>query len=298
MAAGAALLSAAGEDGARRLHVLAAFEDEADGLPGALRGQVAHAQGLQGRHPVQGLGDGGLFQNGVAGAQAVDCPGHLYRQVLVDVGQLGADDGHLLLHVRVLEVEVGAPPPQGLAEGPGPVGREHHEGDGPGPHHPYLGDGDLHLAEQLQQKGLELLVGLVDLVDEQHHRPLRADGLEQGALQQVLVAEQGLGQRVRVLAVHLHLDAQKLLLIVPLVERLALVQSLVALQAHQFPVQGGGHDLGNLRLAHAGGPLDEQGPAQLQGHQQGGDQAVVADIAGLVQFRPQGSHIHKRHLLC
>ena len=44
---------------------------------------------------------------------------------------------------------------------------------------------------------------------------------------------------------------------------LAFVQTLVALQSDQIPIQSGGHDLGNLRLAHTGSALNEQRPPQL-----------------------------------
>ena len=200
--------------------------------------------------------------------------------MLVDVGLLGADDGDLLLQAGVLDIEVGAPAAQGLAEGPGPVGGQHHKGDGLGADGADLGDAHLHLRQQLQQERLKLLVGLVDLVNEQHHGLLRADGFQQRPLQEILVAEEGAGQLLRVLAVHLHLDGEQLLLVVPLVQGLALVQALIALEPHQLPVQGLGHHLGNLRLAHAGGSLDEKGAAQLQCHQQGGHQTVVVDIVG------------------
>ena len=121
----------------------------------------------------------------------MDGLGHLEGQTLVDIGQLGPDDGHLLLQAGVLDVEVGAAAAECLAEGPGAVGGQHHEGDGLGPDGAHLRDGHLHLREKLQQEGLELLVGLVDLVDEQHHRLLRPDGPEQGPFQQVVVAEEG-----------------------------------------------------------------------------------------------------------
>ena len=38
--------------------------------------------------------------------------------------------------LRVLQIEVGAPPPQGLAQRPGAVGGQDDEGDGAGPDHP------------------------------------------------------------------------------------------------------------------------------------------------------------------
>ena len=187
--------------------------------------------------------------------------------MLVDVGPLSLDNGDLPLNIRILQIEVGASPPQGLPQGSGPVGGQHHKGDGFRPHRPRLGDGHLHFAEQLQQERLELLVGFVDLVNEQHHRLLGPDRPQQGPLQQVFVAEEGPGQIVRVPPVHLHLDAQQLLLVIPLVEGLALVQALVALEAHQLPVQGGGHDLGDFGFSYAGGALNEQGPVQPEGHQ-------------------------------
>ena len=228
----------------------------------------------------------------------MDGLGHLDGQMLVDIGGLGPDDGGLPLNVRVLQIEVGAPPPQGLAQRPGAVGGQDDEGDGAGPDHPGFRDGDLHFAEKLQQERLEFLIGFVDLIDEQDHRLFRTDSPQQGAFQQVLAAEQGAGQLVRVPAVHLYLDAQKLLLIVPFVEGFALVQPFIALEAYQLPVQSGGHDLGDLGFAYARRALDEQGPPQLQRHQQGGGYVLAADIAGLVQLRPQGLQFHTVSSLC
>ena len=111
-------------------------------------------------------------------------------------------------------------------------------------------------------------------------------------IQQVFVAEEGPGQIVRVPPVHLHLDAQQLLLVIPLVEGLALVQALVALEAHQLPVQSGGHDLGDFGFSYAGGALNEQGPAQPEGHQQGGGYVAGADIFCFIQFPLQSGDVH------
>ena len=55
----------------------------------------------------------------------------------------------------------------------------------------------------------------------------------------------------------LGLDAQELLLVVPLVERLGLVEALVALQADQAGAGHLGHRLGQLGLAGAGRALDQ-----------------------------------------
>ena len=58
------------------------------------------------------------------------------------------------------------------------------------------------------------------------------------------------------------LDAQQLLLVVPLVERPRLVEALVALQPDQLGAGGLGDGLGQLGLAHAGRAFDEQWLAQ------------------------------------
>ena len=55
----------------------------------------------------------------------------------------------------------------------------------------------------------------------------------------------------------LGLDAQQLLAVVPLVQRLGLVEALVALQAHELAVEVARDRLGQLGLADAGRPLDE-----------------------------------------
>ncbi len=43
---------------------------------------------------------------------------------------------------------------------------------------PDLGDGHLKTAEQFQEKGFELRIGLVDLINEEHNRFFRSDGLK------------------------------------------------------------------------------------------------------------------------
>jgi hypothetical protein len=45
--------------------------------------------------------------------------------------------------------------------------------------HAELGDRDLEVGEDLEEHRLELLVGLVDLVDQQHHRLGLGDRLQQ-----------------------------------------------------------------------------------------------------------------------
>ena len=108
--------------------------------------------------------------------------------------------------------------------------------------------------------------------------------MQQGPFQQVFVAEQRLGQAVAVLRIHIDLNAKQLLLVVPLVEGFALVQPLVALQAHQIPAQRGSHHLGDLGFADARRALNEQGPSQLQGNIQNRRKGFVVDIVAVVHF--------------
>ena len=97
-----------------------------------------------------------------------------------------------------------------------------------------LGDRDRGLAEELEQQCLELVVGSVDLVDQQDRRGSARDDVspQDGPLQEELLGEQvgvgdGLGRRLG------EPDRQQLALIVPLVQRLADGDALVALQPDQ-----------------------------------------------------------------
>ena len=74
------------------------------------------------------------------------------------------------------------------------------------------------------------------------------------------------------------LDAQQLLLVVPLVERFALVETLVALQADQAGAGHLGDRLGELRLAGAGRPFDEHRLAEPVGEEGDAGDAVVGEV--------------------
>ena len=149
---------------------------------------------------------------------------------------------------------------------------------------PQLRDRDLEVAQQLEQHRLELLVGLVDLVDQQHDRLLRGDRLHQRAGEQELRAEDVVldGVPAGVVAA-LGLDPQQLLAVVPLVERLGLVEALVALQAHERAAEVARERLRQLGLADARRALDEDRLAQPRG--QVGDQGggFAGQVAGLAQ---------------
>ena len=152
--------------------------------------------------------------------------------------------------------------------------------------HAQLGDRDLEVGEDLEQHRLELLVGLVDLVDQQDDRVLGADRLEQGRVEEELLAEDVAPGRLPgplALAARLGLDPEQLLAVVPLIEGLRLIEALVALQAHQPTVVGARDRLGELGLPDAGRALDENGLAQPLGEE--GDQrgGLVGQIAHLAE---------------
>ena len=74
------------------------------------------------------------------------------------------------------------------------------------------------------------------------------------------------------------LDAQQLLLVVPLVQGLALVEALVALQADQPGAGDLGDGLRQLGLAGAGRPLDEDGLLQAVGKVHDAGDPVVGQV--------------------
>ena len=143
-----------------------------------------------------------------------------------------------------------------------------------------LRDADLEVRQQLEQERLELLVGAVDLVDQQHRRLFAPDRGEQRALQQVALGEDVLLDRVGVLAdAFARLDGEELALIVPLVERGVLVEALVALQADQLGAVHGGERLGDLGLADAGLAFEQQRPLEELHQPQRGRDVAVGDVA-------------------
>ena len=94
--------------------------------------------------------------------------------------------------------------------------------------------------------------------------------------------------------VALGLDAQQLLLVVPLVERLGLVEALVALQADEPGAGDLGHRLGQLGLARAGRALDQDRLPQPVGEVDDPGDALVGEV--VAPFRPSrtSSTVSKR----
>jgi hypothetical protein len=140
-----------------------------------------------------------------------------------------------------------------------------------------LGHGDAEIGEHLQQEGLELVVGAIDLVDEEH-RPLTGpDRVQQRPLDQEL----GSVQFRDVLAHLAGLQGpgiEQLARVVPLVERLRGVDAFVALEPDQLRVEQPGERLAYFRLADPGLTLQEQGPLQLECEEDRRGEARVGEV--------------------
>ena len=137
-----------------------------------------------------------------------------------------------------------------------------------------------------EQVGLELVVGAVDLVDEQHRRRTLAglDRPQQRPLDEeallVQLGLQGVGRPPGRLAAGLGgAQVEQLAAVVPVVDGLGGVDALVALQADQLAAGPRGEDLGDLGLADAGLALEQQRPAQRDGQEHRRGQSVVGEVA-------------------
>src|SRR5436305_10609786 len=100
-----------------------------------------------------------------------------------------------------------------------------------GGNRPQLWNRDRKVGQELEQERLELVVGAVDLVDQQHHRPsgIGFDRVKQGPVQQEAARKQ-------LAFVHASLSRphrQQLARVVPVIDGVVQVDPLVTLQADQ-----------------------------------------------------------------
>ena len=138
-----------------------------------------------------------------------------------------------------------------------------------------LGHRDLEVREHLEQKRLELLVGAVDLVDQEHDRLARLDRLEQRPADQELGAEE-----LRLVDRSLlgGADVQQLPRVVPLVDRVRDVQALVALEPDQPRAERLRDRLRSLRLADARLAFEQQRLLELQREVERGREPAVGEV--------------------
>ncbi len=167
----------------------------------------------------------------------------------------------------------------------GPVRREDHDRWAAGLEHTQLGHRHLEVGQHLEEVGLELVVGAVDLVDQQHRRRALAvlDRPQQRPLdQEPLVVQIGfevVGRAAGGLAARLgRPQVQQLPRVVPVVHGLGGVDALVALEADQLAVRPRRQHLGDLGLADAGLALEQQRSLQRQGEEDRGGQSLVGEV--------------------
>ena len=166
-----------------------------------------------------------------------------------------------------------------------------------------LGDVELHLVQLPQQVVGELQVGLVDLVDEEDHLLVGGEGLSQLAQLDVLLDV-------------VHPFAAELAVVEPL-DGVVDVQAVLGLGGgldvpdDELLVQSVADGLGQLGLAGAGLPFDEQGLFQGDGdvddpQQVGGDHVIAAAfeffhsvwfLSLSVRGPPGGGQIYSRIIL-
>ena len=144
-----------------------------------------------------------------------------------------------------------------------------------------LGHGHLEVRQDLEQVRLELLVGAVDLVDQQDRGDAvgRSERLQERTSDQEVVSEDVVRARVLGLATRLEqADLEHLPRVVPLVDRGVDVEALVALEPDEAGAETGGEHLRELGLADARLAFEQQRTAQLQREEYGRRERPVRDV--------------------
>ena len=193
-----------------------------------------------------------------------------------------AHDGQFLLERRVVNPLIEAAPLQRVVHFARAVRGEDHERRLRGRDRSELGDRDLELRQQFEQVAFELLVGAIDLVDQQDRGPRarRVDGLQQRPLDEERVAVELASRACAVEAAGGLEDAQleELPRVVPLVDRVRDVQPFVALQTDEVGAERG-RDRGRQRgLADARFAFEEQRPSQPEREEERHGEAAVGHV--------------------
>ena len=204
------------------------------------------------------------------------------------VGETRGDDLEFLLVVRIIDPVVQAASFQGIVDLAGAVGSDDDHGRVGGVKGAQLGNGDLVIGQEFQEEPFKLLIGAVELVNEEHRGAVTAlvDGFQKRALDQELRAEQVdvRGVTVPGLPPGLHqANFQQLAGVVPLVDRVVDVEALVALQPDQIGAESGSQSAGDFGLADAGLAFQEQRAAQLQRQEDGDGEPPVSYVSLVAQ---------------
>ena len=191
------------------------------------------------RSPIEGFGDARPLVK-IHLADFLHERANLLRHLGFDLGKLGRDDLVFLFEARILDPMIETAALERIMNFPRAIGGEKHVGPMLCRDRAEFGDGDLKIRQHLEQKRLELHIGAIDLVDQQHRRvgAVGLDRLEQRTLDQIFLTED-LGLDFLLIAVldFFELDAQHLLGIIPLVESRVGVEPFIALEPNQFGIQ-------------------------------------------------------------
>ena len=190
----------------------------------------------------------------------------MIRQRFCDLRNFLEHNLAFTLNVGIVDVEVETTTLQSFREIAGVVGGQKHQRYLGGFHRAQFGHRDLVVAQHFQQQGFGLHFHPVYLVYEQHYWVAGSDSFQQRAGEQERLRENALfGFFPRAILVAFSLDAQKLLLVVPLVEGFGFVQPFVALQTDETGAGELGYAFGQLRLACSGRAFHEHWLSQSVG---------------------------------
>ena len=237
------------------------------------------AEGRERARPVDGFCHSWHFVE----VEAAEPLGHLRdlaSESLGDLGRTDAHDRHLSLEVRVVDPVVQAAALERVVDLARAIPGEDHQRWVRRADRPQLGDADRVVGEDLEQECLELLVGSVDLIDEQHRRHgiVVVDGVEERPAQQEFRSEHVLLGAHTVLALADQPDVEQLARVVPLVCGVRKVDALVALQTDEPGTEARGKRSRRLGLAHPGFAFEEQRLVDAHRHEDRRREAPIAEI--------------------
>src|SRR5262245_58567250 len=164
------------------------LEEDVGRAGGRGRVDLLHPQQQERARPVQRLGHRRRLLQLELADGAHDA-GHLVGQALGDPRDLGQHDLPHAVEVGVVDVQAQAAPLERLGQRAGVDGGEDDERRLAGDDGAQLGDRHLVVRQDLEQERLGLDLVPVHLVDEQDHRVLGPDGLQQRAREEELVGE-------------------------------------------------------------------------------------------------------------
>src|SRR2546428_2076998 len=266
------------------LQVLLVLQRRAQGRIHQRGVDACRAECGQRSRPIEGLGDARHLVE-LHAPQALHEGGHLACEPFRRLRRSGPHDLDLFLEVGIVDPVVEAAALQRVVHLARAVRRDDHKWrllrlDGAD-----LRNRDLEVGEQLEQERLELLIGTVDLIDQEHRRSgvVVIDGVQQRTPQQELRAEDLALGGPAVLALPQQPNMQKLARIIPLVDGMSEVDALVALQPDEARSQDVRHHLRRLGLADSGFALDEQRLLEPQREKNGRGETAVADVAALAK---------------